>query len=224
MLTNPLYLEYAGQIAELFCEGSTGATNALCRATVKTRIKNAFTNNWFEVWFLPFLDQNKFKSLGVVRVEDWGETYKIVLSGFDIVSGQQTGDIGIDGVHKGAWNSGDYNRVLEPINMKFVGLVGARLIVRQLGVNYGIVFLPGEIDPPGNGNGNGHGGGGGQGCPQGYYLFNGECIKPGGGIVPKPIPKPILQIDPIEIAGVDVTKYIVPAVIVGLAFVAYKNL
>lgn len=186
MVTNETYLSYAQQIAALYCEGKPNRT--LCTATVKQRIKNSFTNETFESNFLPMLDQNRFFSFEVVSVITAGWlAEKVTLNGFDVVSGETTGNIS-KVVPKGVWNL-NKNSVLVQLGYKLINQIGNKIIVSRPGVNYGIVFVLEVIDPePVNGNGNGTGTGNGLTCPPGYAPFAGRCIKTTGDIIPKPTP------------------------------------
>lgn len=206
MLTNIQNIGYANQIAKLFCEDVTTA-KALCIISVRQRIKNNFTDELFENYFLPLLTNNNFYVMKVVRTEGQGFQFiKLVLEGKDIVTGKSTGHIGVDGIKLTDYISKKWDRILPKFNMVFLGVLpGGKIITRKQGAGYGIFFVPDVITPPGNGNG---------------VTTNGGGIK----IKPKPLPTlPPADVVPM-IAGLDVARYIVPAVIIGLAVVAYRNL
>ena len=152
MVINPTYKSYATQIAEIYCEDQINPT--LCTASVKQRIVNAFTDETFESSFLPYLDKNRFFSLEVVRVQKENRfNEKIVFRGFDIVTGKSTGDFHINafpGSYQFAEQTDDpqkYDFILQRKNYRFVDLMNGRIIVRKPLVNYGIVFVPSDIDP-----------------------------------------------------------------------------
>jgi len=205
MLTNLQNIGYANQIAKLFCEDvETG--KALCIVSVRQRIKNNFTDELFENYFLPLLNNNNFYVIKVVRIESQGYQFiKLVLEGKDIVTGKATGHVGVDGVKLTDYIGKKWDKILPKFNMVFLGLLpGNKIIARKQGAGYGIFFVPDTIAPPGNG-----------------VPFNG-----GGGIkiIPQPPPSPGQLPTQPPLLELDVAKYIVPAAIIGLAFVAYRNL
>jgi len=216
MLTNPTYLDYAGQIAALFCDSKLNKT--LCISAVKQRIINAFTNETFAQSVLPNLDRNKFHSFELVKVEDYGTTYKVTIRGFDILTGKNTGDIGIQGVSM-HWTDRDVNKmnwqeILKLVPWRFIGIQDGRIIARMVTDNYGIIFVLETIEPV-NGGGNGNGA---SNCPPGFIFFGGRCVKTTGSVVPKPppiVPKPG---EPEKGIIFNLEMLVIPALIAGTVF------
>lgn len=206
MITNSTYIGYAGEIAALFCEGAVIPN--LCNANVKQRLINSFTDVTFAEHFLPMLDSNRFYLFEVVNVEDYGEDFKVTINGFDVVTGRII-NIGIQGVNKGAYNTGDWDRILRRVDYRLVGYNGEKIIARKPGLNYGIVFVPAGIPPPPPDPVNGNGGTPGNGGAPGNGGIN---------FVPKPTIKPPVTIPQELFTGIDIVKYVVPA---GLIVVAY---
>ena len=183
MLSDALFKGYAGQIAGLYCKGKPNQT--LCKATVKQRIINAFTDTTFENSFLPNLDKNRFYSIEVARIDKTRYTDKVTFKGFDIVTGANVGVFNTT-LPKGMWQLKKYDQFFQPHSMRFVGVANNRFIVRRTGVNYGIVFVVQKVDPepvPGDGVDDLQ-------CPPGFRWKGGLCVR--YGITPKPRPVPIL--------------------------------
>jgi len=210
MITKAINKNYAGQIAGLFCEGA-GLTG-LCKANVKLRIIQNFTDQIFEDDFLTGLDTAIYRSItGTFKFSSPGYV-KFVANGKDIVTGK-TKQMVIDGIpgtkiNNWVWivqHLNDYYQSVGAGHLKayHLGVVNNKLIWKIDGVDspYGIIFIPETVG--------GNGGTGG----------NGGSTGGGGGIFIKP---PAEEHDPVFIPGevpkpaFDMQKLLIP-IAVGLA-------
>ncbi len=200
MLTKNQNLIYAGQIAGLFCEGAQNI--GICLVNILQRIKTGFTDEIFENYFLPLLNTNRFYAFTLVRYEPQGYFKKVVIEGNDMVTGSYTGHLGRDGVPNILIERNNWNEIMSFFGYKYVGKINDKIIVRKTGLNYGIVFIPDTVQPPGNGTG----------------TIN---------VIPEPIPPGFVPgVPPVLVpdVGLDLAKYLVPAGVLVAAFYAYKNL
>ena len=170
MITNGNNTILVNKIAAQIC-----GQDWYCRHDVKTRMNDNFSDETFTSSFMKHYKTNRFFFYTFVRKEDKGSTYKIVVEGYDVVTGKHTGHIGIEGVNKSAWDSRDYLRVFASIGRVSISRKpNVGWLVRAGTFDpYGIVFASQQQEPqqtitPG-------------GCPPGTYLFAGECIDPGTG-------------------------------------------
>ena len=177
MIQNSLYKQYAGDIGTLFCKGSQN--KEICIASVKQRLINLLNNEVFEKEFLPGLGSNRFLSFDIIKIiRNTPYTDQITLSGTDVVTGNQTGNIAIT-VPIGLVQLKKWDAILQQKNYRFAGNVDNKIIARKPGSNYGIIYVPGQVEnPPDYGTGTG--------------------IVPPGTINIKPAPIPIYPTPPAQ--------------------------
>lgn len=85
MLKNPKNIAFAKQIANVLCIVS----QPFCLASTSNRIRNSFTDEIFENYFLPNLNKGRFYKIYFGRIVKSGNYSKRTLNAEDILTGQK---------------------------------------------------------------------------------------------------------------------------------------